>query len=79
MTLTTMTLFCGTKYDNISFSDITYKQDFDQGNLRKKATKYLDIYCKEKRIIRLEKSSIDENTFEQIVTEFNELKDLKSR
>ena len=72
--LTTTTLFYGDKTDNYQYSDIIFKRGQDPARFRKKATEFIEIYGNRQRIIKLEKTTIGEYVFDNIVKEFQDLK-----
>jgi uncharacterized membrane protein len=74
--LTTMTLIYGDKTAMYNYSDINFKEGKEPASLRKKATEFIEIYCRNKKVIKLEKSGIGDYSFENIVNELQQLKRL---
>ena len=72
--LTTTTLLNGTKKYNYDFADISYKEGKDLGNFRKISTQFIEIYNKKQKLIKLERTSIGEYPFDNILTEFEKIK-----
>ena len=74
--LITMTLINGKKTNSFSYSDITFNNGKTAGNFRKKTTAFIEMYNGKQMVIKLEKTSIGEYSFEKIVDEFQQLKNL---
>jgi len=72
--LTTTTLISGAKSNNYNYADISYKDGKDAGSFRKRATQFIEIYNKKKKLIKLERTTIGEYPFANILTEFEQLK-----
>jgi len=72
--LRTTTLLNGTKNNNYDFADISYKEGKDLGNFRKISTQFIEIYNKKQKLIKLERTSIGEYPFDNILTEFEKIK-----
>jgi hypothetical protein len=72
--LTTMTLINGDKTDNYDYSDISINNGKDPASFRKKATEFIEISNKKQKVIKIEKTSIGENSFNKILNEFQQLK-----
>jgi hypothetical protein len=72
--LTTITLLTGTKTNSYDYSDISYKDGKDSGSFRKRATRFIEIYNKKQKLIKLERTTIGEYPFDNILTEFEQLK-----
>ena len=64
ISLITMTLLNGDKTDNYKYSDITFKG----------GKEFVEIYCRQQKVIKLEKKIIGEYTFDEIVNEYKQLK-----
>ncbi len=77
ITLTTSKLIGGTKNENFTLSVISFKLGKDQGNLRKAPTQFIEIYDKKNRLIKIERTAIGETSFDNILTELEELSKLK--
>lgn len=64
ISLMTTTLLNGDKTDNYNYSDISFKD----------GKEFIEIYEKEQKLIKLEKKIIGEYCFDEIVMEFQQLK-----
>ena len=74
ITLTITTLISGIKTNDYNFTDIIFKGGKDSRSLRKRATQFIEIYNKKKKLIKLERTTIGEYPFANILTEFEQLK-----
>jgi len=74
ITLTTTTLFNGTKINHYNYADISFKDGKDTAGFRKRATQFIELYNKTNKLIKLERTFIGEYTFDNILTEFQQLK-----
>jgi len=74
ITLTTTSLVSGTKTNDYNYADITFKGGKDSASFRKKATDFIEIYNKTHKLIKLEKTSVGEYAFDNILIEFRQLK-----
>ena len=73
-TLTTTTLVNGIKISDHNYSDITFKNGKDPARFKgKKATEFIEIHIKTKKLIKLERGSIGEYSFDNILKEFQQL------
>ena len=72
--LTTTTLLSGTKINNYDYIDISYKNGKDAGSFRKRGTRFIEIYNKKQKLIKLERTTIGEYPFDNILTELEQLK-----
>lgn len=72
--LTTSTLLNGTKTNNYDSADISYKDGKEAGSFRKRATQFIEIYNKKQKLIKLERTTIGEYPFDNILTEFQQRK-----
>ena len=72
--LTTTTLIGGAKTNNYDYADISYKDGKDAGSFRKRATQFIEIYNKKHKLIKLERTTIGEYPFDNILNEFEHLK-----
>lgn len=72
--LTTTTLISGTKTNSYDYADISYKNGKDSGSFRKRATQFVEIYNKKQKLIKLERTTIGEYSFDNILAEFEQLK-----
>jgi uncharacterized membrane protein len=73
ITLTTTTLLHGTKINDYDYADISFKDGKDPASFRKRATQFIQLYNKIQKLIKLERTTIGENTFDNILTEFQQL------
>lgn len=74
ITLTTMNVARGKKTDNYKYADITFNDGKDPARFRKKATEFIEIYNRNQKVIKLEKTSIGDYSFNKIVSEFQLIK-----
>jgi hypothetical protein len=74
ITLTTMTLINGDKTDNYKYSDISFTKGKDPASFRKKSTEFIEIYSRKQKVVKLEKTSIGEYSFDNIVNTFQHIK-----
>ena len=72
--LTTTTLLSGTKINHYDYADISYWNGKDAGNFRKRATPFVEIYNKKQKLIKLERTTIGAYPFDNILAEFEQLK-----
>ena len=72
--LTTTTLLSGSKTNNYNYADISYKYGKEAGGFRKRATEFIEIYNKKQKLIKLKRTTIGEYSFDNILTEFELLK-----
>ncbi|HEX6169011.1 MAG TPA: hypothetical protein VFZ33_04910 [Chitinophagaceae bacterium] len=72
ITLTTTTLIGGKKTEDYPYADITFKDGKDAAGFRKIPTQFVEIYNKTYKLIKLEKSSIGHNSFDNILMEFQQ-------
>ena len=70
LTLITTTLVKGSKSCCYDYADLSFKNIHEKGNLRKTGTSYIKIYNKKQPLITLERTSIGEDSFDQILSEF---------
>jgi len=71
--LTTVTLISGAKTNEYNYSEIAFGTGKDPGSLRKKSTLFVNIYNGKTKLIRLERVYIGEETFDNILREFQRL------
>jgi hypothetical protein len=72
--LTTTTLLSGTKTNHYDYADISFRNGKDAGNFRKRATPFVEIYNKKQKLIKLERTTIGAYPFDNILREFEQLK-----
>ena len=77
ITLTTSRLIGETKNENFNLPDISFKLGKDQGSFRKTPTRFIEIYDKRSMLIKIERTAIGETSFDNILTELEELSKLK--
>jgi hypothetical protein len=69
-----MTLISGNKTHIYDYANIRVNKGRNPGSLRKKITEFIEIYNNEQRVIKLEKTSVGEYSFDKVANEFQELK-----
>jgi len=74
ISLITTTLFSGTKINICDYADILYKGGKEAGSFRKRTTQFIEIYNKTQKLIKLERTTIGEYTYDNILTELKQLK-----
>jgi len=74
ITLTRATLLHGTKSNDYTYTDISFKDGKDPASFRKRATQFIELYNKTQKLIKLERTTIGENAFDNILTEFQQIK-----
>jgi hypothetical protein len=74
--LRTTTLINGETMKDYNYLDITFKGGKDSASLRKQATDFIEIYNHGNQLIKLEKTSIGDYSFNNILTELEQLKNL---
>ena len=72
--LTTTTLLSGTKINHYDYADISYWNGKDAGSFRKRATPFVEIYNKQQKLIKLERTTTGAYPFDNILREFEQLK-----
>lgn len=70
ITLTTTTIISGTKSINYDLANITFKTGKNPPTFRSRATEFIEIYYKTKKLIKLERVYIGNTTYDKIYAEF---------
>ena len=74
ITLTTTTLLSGTITNHFNSSEISYNKGKEKAGFRKGATEFIEIYKKKQKLIKLEKTTIGEYAYDNILNEFDQIK-----